>query len=377
MLMDYYDYTGDKSLVVEMAPYVAKLMDTYASWRGPNGILSDAPNYMFMDWVNIGGFACHHPPAVIGQGYLTAFFYHGLEMASRVATLTGDTASVEKYAQLRQEIKTAFNRELWVADKGLYRDGEPFVTSVKPYDWLPADQNIETFSPHVNMLAVLFDLAPKAQQAAIVDKVLAEKPLNTQPWFMYWVFKAIDHAGRFDQYGTDQMRRWQIMPETQSFLEMWGTGDLSHGWCSSPLVQMSARVLGVTPASPGFDTIAIRPELADLTWAKGSVPTPHGDVTVAWALSKDKLLTLGWPLSKSEDILKLDIDVPAGAEADITLPVDRFKGLKGAHIVMMDDHLPAPKITMNGKAVGASVHVAAGQYHLEIAGQLKPVAAAH
>jgi hypothetical protein len=210
-----------------------------------------------------------------------------------------------------------------------------------------------------------------------VDKVLAEKPLNTQPWFMYWVFKAIDHAGRFDQYGTDQMRRWQIMPETQSFLEMWGTGDLSHGWCSSPLVQMSARVLGVTPASPGFDTIAIRPELADLTWAKGSVPTPHGDVTVAWALSKDKLLTLGWPLSKSEDILKLDIDVPAGAEADITLPVDRFKGLKGAHIVMMDDHLPAPKITMNGKAVGASVHVAAGQYHLEIAGQLKPVAAAH
>jgi hypothetical protein len=50
-----------------------------------------------------------------------------------------------------------------------------------------------------------------------VEKVLAEKPLNTQPWFMHWVFKAIDHAGRFDQYGTDQMRRWQIMPETQSF----------------------------------------------------------------------------------------------------------------------------------------------------------------
>jgi hypothetical protein len=363
MLMDYYDYTGDKSLMVEMSPYVQKLMDTYASWRGPNGILSDAPNYMFMDWVNIGGFACHHPPAVIGQGYLTAFFYHGLEMASRVATLTGDMASVEKYAQLRQEIKTAFNRELWVADKGLYRDGEPFVTSVKPYDWLPADQNIETFSPHVNMLAVLFDLAPKAQQAAIVDKVLAEKPLNTQPWFMYWVFKAIDHAGRFDQYGVDQMHRWQIMPETQSFLEMWGTGDLSHGWCSSPLVQMSARVLGVTPASPGFDTIAIRPELADLTWAKGSVPTPHGDVAVAWAVGENKFT--------------LDVTVPAGAEADITLPVDRFKGLKGAHILMMDDHLPAPKITMNGKNVGASAHVTAGQYHFEIAGQLKPVEVAH
>ena len=51
MLMDYYDYTGDQSLVVEMAPYVHELLDTYASWRGTNGIISEAPNYMFMDWV--------------------------------------------------------------------------------------------------------------------------------------------------------------------------------------------------------------------------------------------------------------------------------------------------------------------------------------
>ena len=38
---------------------------------------------------------------------------------SRVAPMTGDTARVEKYKQLRREIATAFNRELWVADKGL------------------------------------------------------------------------------------------------------------------------------------------------------------------------------------------------------------------------------------------------------------------
>ena len=37
MLMDYYDYTGDKALVEEMAPYVHELLDTYTSWRGPTG----------------------------------------------------------------------------------------------------------------------------------------------------------------------------------------------------------------------------------------------------------------------------------------------------------------------------------------------------
>jgi hypothetical protein len=320
------------------------LLDTYTSWRGTNGLISEAPNYMFMDWVNIGGFACHHPPAVIGQGYLTAFYYHGLEMAARVAALTGDTARVEKYSQLRQETAAAFNRELWVADKGLYRDGKPFQTSVEPYKWLPADKDIETFSPHVNLLAVLYDLAPKERQPDIVEKVLAEKPLNTQPWFMHWVFQAIDHAGLFNQYGTEQLRRWQIVPETQSFHEMWSGGDLSHGWCSTPLVQMSARVLGVTPLTPGFETISIRPELCDLTWAKGRVPTPHGDVAVSWILDNGKL--------------KLDVTVPAETEAEVTLPVSRFE---------------QPGITMDGKKADAIVHVASGQHHFEVSGKLKPL----
>jgi len=317
MLMDYYDYTGDQSLVEEMSPYVHELLDTYASWRGTNGLISEAPNYMFMDWVTIGGFNCHHPPAVIGQGYLTAFYYHGLDMAARVAALTGDTARVEKYNRLRAEIAGAFNRELWVPDKGLYRDGRPFQTSVKPGRRLPADKDIETFSPHVNLLAVLYDLAPKDKQAAIVEKVLAEKPMNTQPWFMHWVFQAVDHAGLFDQYGTPQMRRWEIVPETQSFREMWNSGDLSHGWCSTPMVQMSQRVLGVEPTSPGFKMMAIRPHICDLIWAKGKVPTPHGYVEISWNWSDDKI--------------SLDVTIPDGTEAELILPTKAEHIAAGHH----------------------------------------------
>lgn len=342
MLMNYYDYTGDKSLVVEMAPYAHELLDTYTSWRGTNGIISEAPNYMFMDWVTIGGFECHHPPAVIGQGYLTAFYYHGLELATRIAELTGDKVRVRKYSELRGKIAEAFNRELWVANEGLYRDGKPFQTSVKPGRWLPEDRNIETFSPHVNLLAVLYNLAPKARQASIIAEVLSNKPLNTQPWFMNWVFQAIDHAGLFDQYGTPQLRRWHVEPETQSFREGWTGGDLSHGWCSTPLVQMSACILGVTPTSPGFNMISIHPKLCDLKWAKGLVPTPHGDVAVSWALVGDKFI--------------LDVIVPEGTEANVTLPVTDFQ---------------QPIIVLNGKKIKANVQVSSGSYHFEITGILK------
>ncbi len=346
MLMDYYDYTGDNALVEEMAPCVYELLDTYATWRGRNGLISEAPNYMFMDWVTIGGFGCHHPPAVIGQGYLTAFYYHGLEMASRVAEMMGDRARMAKYARLRQETAAAFNRELWAAPRGLYRDGKPFQTSVKPGPWLPADTKIETFSPHVNLLAVLYDLAPRERQPAIVEKVLAQRPLNTQPWFMHWVFQAIDHAGLFDEYGARQMRRWRIVKETQSFREMWHDGDLSHGWCSTPLVQMSARVLGVAPTAPGFKTLAIRPALCDLAWAKGSVPTPLGDVCVSWALGDDRL--------------RLDVTVPPGAEAEVALPVARFE--KAA-------------VRLDGRTVGPLARLSAGTHHFQATGKLRKPAA--
>lgn len=337
MLMDQYRYTGDESLVREMAPEVFRLLDTYTSWRGANGLISQAPNYMFMDWVTIGGFNCHHPPAVIGQGYLTALYYHGLGEAARVARLIGDTRRAERYEHLRRDVAAAFNRELWVPARGLYRDGKPFQTSVKPQQWLPADKDIETFSPHVNTLAVLYDLAPRNRQAAIMNTVMAATPLNTQPWFMHWVFAALDHAGVFERYAVAQLHRWQIVPATQSFREMWDSGDLSHGWCATPLEQMSARLLGVTPATPGYRTIAIRPQPCGLAWARGRVPTPFGEVAVAWAQHAGRFT--------------MDVTVPAGARADVVLPVS---------------HVKQPLATMNGRTARSACHVGPGQYHFEI-----------
>jgi len=306
MLMDYYDFTGDKALVDELAPYAHELLDAYESWRGRNGLVSEAPNYMFMDWVEIGGFNCHHPPAVIGQGYLTAFYAHGLAMGLRLAGLAGDDALAEKYRLRRKEVSEAFNRELWNESRGLYRDGKPFQTSVKPHRWLPADVEIETFSPHVNLLSVLFGLAPENRLREIVEGVMREKPLNVQPWFTHWVFRAFDKAGLFERFAPEPLRRWRVIEETQSFREMWDGGDLSHGWCSTPLVQMSSRILGVTPKEPGFKKAAIRPALCGLKQAKGKVPTPQGDVAVSWR--------------REGASVAFEISLPEGVEAEFTPP---------------------------------------------------------
>jgi len=306
-LVQYYEYTGDLATVKDVSPYVFELLDRFKGYLGKTGIISEAPNYMFMDWVTVDGFNDHHPPAFIGEGYMTAHYCKALSDAERVADLVGDPARAAEYARQRSAVEAAYNKELWVADQGLYRDGIPFLSTVKPNDWMPADVDAETFTPQNNVLAVLYDIAPKDRQPGVIDRTMSQTPWNVRPYYMHFVLDAIGHAGLFDKYGTVWMRKWNVNPETQTSREMGDGGDLSHGWIATPLVQMSEKILGVTPASPAFKTISIRPCLCDLTWANGTVPTPQGPVHVAWKRAGKGALTL-------------DATVPEGASATVSFP---------------------------------------------------------
>ena len=54
-----------------------------------------------------------------------------------------------------------------------------------------------------------------------------------------------------------------------------------HGWAVGPTAWLTEHVLGIKPVKPGCTELLIRPNLAGLDWAKGSLPTPVGIVTVS------------------------------------------------------------------------------------------------
>jgi len=53
-----------------------------------------------------------------------------------------------------------------------------------------------------------------------------------------------------------------------------------HGWSAGPACLLPAHILGISPTSPGYRTVDIRPALGDLAWAQGVVPTPHGPIEI-------------------------------------------------------------------------------------------------
>jgi alpha-L-rhamnosidase len=56
---------------------------------------------------------------------------------------------------------------------------------------------------------------------------------------------------------------------------------LCHGWSGGPTAWLSEHVLGLRPLEPGCEKLLVQPNLADLEWAKGTFPTPHGIVKVS------------------------------------------------------------------------------------------------
>jgi hypothetical protein len=313
MLMDYRLYTGDDSLVREAADTVFMLLERFEGYRGEEGLVSLAPNYMFMDWVEAAGANLHHPPRSMGMGYMTAFYYKALLNGAQAAELVGREELARTYRGRAEAAREAFNRLLWSDEKGLYRDGLALDPPVAPSQWLPGDPEGETYSQHTNSLAVLYGLAPAGRQQALMERVLRDGALiRCQPYFMHFLLEATAHSGLFGACGLDQILRWQGLLEehASSLKEIWGDGgfdcDYSHAWSGTPGYQLPSKVLGVAPEAPGFARIAIRPMLGALQWASGRVPTPLGIVAVAWR--------------RRQDALELRVEIPQGATARLFLP---------------------------------------------------------
>src|SRR5208283_3623674 len=249
----------------------------------PSGLLGRLGWWNFVDWPK--EFDDGVPPQESdGQSSMLSLqFAAGLRYAADLEDSYGSKEQAAHDRQLAFKIAAAVYRTCWDPARKLVAD-------------TPARKR---FSQHANILAVLEDAIPAAEQRAVMKTVLSDPSLTQATYyFRFYLFRAMKKAGLGDQY-LDQLGPWRQMLALG--LTTWAetpepTRSDCHAWSAHPNFDLLATVAGIEPAAAEFRRAAIRPHLGALHELKATLPHPQGEIKVAYERRGQSLTAdVTWP----------------------------------------------------------------------------------
>jgi hypothetical protein len=227
------------------------------------------------------------PGAMDGHSALVTLQYvYALQRAADIEGALGEAALGLRDRALADRLTTALRAQVWDAGRGLFADAA----------------GVFAFSQQTNIMAILVDAVPAAEQRALMERVLSDKTLvQCTYYYGFYLLEALRKAGLGDRY-VEQLEPWRRMLAlglTTTAEKPEPTRSDSHAWSAHPNYGLLATVLGVRPAEPGFRSVLIAPSLGPLHRAEGRVPHPLGDIDVGLVRSGGRGL-------------RADVTLPAG-----------------------------------------------------------------
>jgi hypothetical protein len=225
-----------------------------------------------------------------------------------MARVLGKEKDAEWCLAERKTLIEAINRHLWDKKR------EAYIDSIHD-DGKPS----EKISQQVNSLAVLYDVAG-GKRLEKIRRVPAEPRADMtkvgSPFALFYILEALVKEGCLADVLRIVRERWGEMVEhgATTFWEMfpgfwgeWWTRSYCHAWSAAPVYFLTRYQLGVWWEEPGYRKARIAPVPLDLSWAKGRVPTPTGEIVANWRKDDEKFM--------------IEIALPAGTAATVVLPV--------------------------------------------------------
>lgn len=230
---------------------------------------------------------------------VNAFYLRALQQMAEMARVIGFEDEAKQYEADFEVGYAEFQKLFFDADMGLYLDG------------------IETdhMSSHANLFPLAFGLVPEANRAKTAEW-LADRGMRCSVYAAQYLMEGLFENGAdseaLDLILADNDRSWKHMLESGTTIswEAWdlkykSNQDWNHAWGAAPANLLPRYILGAEPLQPGWKPARIRPHVGNLKFAKGTVPTPSGQIAIDW--SNDETFTLS-------------VTLPEGMEAQIELP---------------------------------------------------------
>ena len=296
-LYDYVLYSGDVGLARHVWPNLVRLLDVYYPAHTRDGLL--------VNNASASDYAFHRNGDLVA--YYNGQYALALQLAGKLAGWAGDTKHAVQWADRRREISHAFSHAFWDASVGAFRD---------------TTQDSTTHPEDAQAFAILAGLATPRQASSalsyldrhewrnygntVTDSDAWDGPAvgdhvkdRVYPFISY--FEVLARFATGEDYSALELvrREWGYMAHNGPRSTMWETigpygggpanihPSWDSGWSSGAAPALTNEVLGVQPTSPGYATFTVNPHGGDLSWAHGSVITPHGLLKVSWKLEAD------------------------------------------------------------------------------------------
>jgi hypothetical protein len=269
IMRDLWWYHGDADFLRGYLPGARGVLLWFQNHLTPSGLLGRMDWWNFVDYTRAyrGGIP---PLEENGQSSILSLQYaSALRAAADLEAAFGRAQQAQQDRALAAKIAAAVYKTCWDPTRRLLAD-----TSAR-----------KNFSQHANILGVLEDAIPPADQTRAMKTVLSDSSLTPATYyFRFYLFRAMKKAGLGDQY-LSQLGPWRGMLALG--LTTWAempepTRSDCHAWSAHPNFDLLATVAGIEPAAAGFQEVAIRPALGSLQHLKASLPHPEGDIQVEY-----------------------------------------------------------------------------------------------
>jgi hypothetical protein len=314
---DYLEYNGDLAYGRQYYPNLVKLLDDwYPSVTDANGLLSKGLN-------GTGGYGDYAFLPRTGEvTYYNALYVEALKDAAQLASALGNTADATRWQQRAQTVSDAINAHLWDPAAGAYldsatgpvrhaQDGNSIAVVAGVATGQRATEALDYLSAHTEQ--------PYGNSFMDNDTLVSDGTQRVYAFTSYPELEARFQAGQANS-ALDEINRlygwmaghdpghtdWEGIGSGGSLYEGAYTS-MAHGWSTGVLPALTNDLLGVQPTGVGFATWSLQPNPGNVTWAQGTVPTPHGTIRVSWTQEPNAML-------------RITVDVPRGTTATLRLP---------------------------------------------------------
>jgi len=296
LLWQQYLFSGDQTLLREMAPHLTAFLDWIKVYQDPKTKLLNPPQpplWRISEWAGVNKMPSG------GYNIATACqYYDNLRIASQVFSVLGRTNQSDDYWHQAEVVQAGINANL--------------LTNSAAGEYYRVRTDQKEMWPLASAWPLRFNIEPAADKTKILEAIENAGKLPIAQIGGYGgdaFYSGLLNAGG-GAFAVRDLARYRPMLDSnkanwEGFIP--GRGEVNHAWTAYPGYLFQKYICGIQPTSGGFATFDVRPETGGLTFAEGAVPTVKGLVTTRWE-------------KKSDGKLLLSVTVPPNSCATVYIP---------------------------------------------------------